>query len=177
MNRVANRRLLIKLSLIVVIMFGFGFALVPFYKSICEALGINVLVKPDEAIANTQVDFSRTVTIEFDANTRGLVWEFKPLQSSIEVHPGELKQVLYEVRNMRDIATVGQAIPSYGPVSAVQYFKKIECFCFRSQILQPGETKKMPVIFTVDPNLPKDINVITLSYTFFELNGALAKPG
>lgn len=175
--RFENRRLLAKLALVAVGMFGFGFALVPFYKKICEVTGINNLLAPDEAARSTQVDYSRQVTVEFDANVHGLAWQFKPLQSSIVVRPGELAQVAYEVVNTRDRAVSGQAIPSYGPKLAGQYFRKMECFCFTRQTLAAGEAKQMPVAFVVDPALPKDVNTITLSYTFFEVEGATAGSG
>jgi len=151
-------------------MFAFGFALVPIYKKICETAGINQLIAADE-VRNTQVDVSRTLTIQFDANTRDLPWDFRPLQKTIQAHPGELVQVTYEVRNNKDTPVLAQAIPSYGPQLAGQYVKKVECFCFRQQKLQPNETKEMPVQFVVDPQLPRDVTVITMSYTFFELPG------
>ncbi len=175
--RLENRRLLAKLALVAVGMFGFGFALVPFYKKICEVTGINNLLAADEAARSTQVDYSRQVTVEFDANIHGLAWQFKPLQSSIVVRPGELAQVTYEVVNTRERAVSGQAIPSYGPKLAGQYFRKMECFCFTRQTLAAGEVKQMPVVFVVDPALPKDVNTITLSYTFFEIEGATAGSG
>ncbi len=156
------------------IMFGFGFALVPFYEKICEVTGINNLGKPDELALNTQVDASRTLTIEFDANVRDLPWEFRPLTRSIRAHPGEMVQVVYEVRNTSSAPIVGQAVPSYGPGLAAQYMKKLECFCFTRQALAPGETKQMPVQFVVEAGLPSDVSTITLSYTFFELKGAAA---
>lgn len=162
--------LLRKLLVIVAVMFAFGFALVPFYKKICQVLGINNLQQPD-VVSNTQLDSSRTVIIEFDANLRKLAWEFRPMATSMKVHPGELAQVLYEVTNKTDQALAGQAIPSYGPQLAGQYFKKMECFCFAKQTLQPGERRQMPVVFVIDAALPKDIHTITLSYTFFELEG------
>lgn len=167
----ANRRLLTKLTIVAVAMFGFGFALVPFYKKICEVAGINNLLQADESVRNTQIDYSRHVTIEFDANTHDLPWRFKPLQTSVVVRPGEIAQVVYEIANARDTAVTGQAIPSYGPRLAGQYFKKLECFCFSSQTLAAGESRQMPVVFVVDPALPKDVNTITLSYTFFEVEG------
>ncbi len=154
------------------VMFGFGFALVPFYQKICEVTGINDLGKPDELSLNTQVDVSRTLVIEFDANVRDLPWEFRPLTRSIKAHPGEMVQVVYEVRNNSSAPIVGQAVPSYGPGLAAQYMKKLECFCFTRQALAPGETKKMPVQFVVEAGLPSDVSTITLSYTFFELKGA-----
>lgn len=166
----ANRRLLRKLVVVAAGMFAFGFALVPIYKKICETAGIYNLGSPD-AVRSTQVDESRLLTIEFDANTRGLPWEFRPLQKSVRAHPGEMIQVLYEVRNTSDAPVLGQAIPSYGPQAVAQYVKKIECFCFARQELKGNETRRMPVQFVVDPQLPRDVTVITLSYTFFQLGG------
>ena len=163
-----------RLSIFAVAMFGFGFALVPFYRAICDLTGINNFVKRDEPI-NSQVDTSRWVTIELDANTRGLNWSFAPKERSVRVHPGQLVHVLYEVRNESATAIAGQAIPSYGPRVAAGYFRKLECFCFQKQELQPGESREMPVVFFVDPSLPKEVATVTLSYTFFELNGAIPK--
>lgn len=167
----ANRRLLKKLLVIAVMMFGFGFALVPFYEKICEVTGIRNVFQPDEVAANTQVDSSRRVTVEFDSNTRRLPWTFKPLQSSVSVHPGELTQVVYEVRNTLDRPVTGQAVPSFGPQQAALYLRKMECFCFRQQTLAPGEVRRMPVVFVIDSKLPSELNTITLSYTFFEVEG------
>ena len=164
-----------KLLVVAVAMFGFGFALVPFYQKICEVTGINSLLKPDE-VTNTQVDAARFVTIEFDSNLRSkLPWTFRPLQTSVRIHPGELATVMYEIRNNSGRAVTGQAIPSYGPQLAVRYFKKLECFCFTQQTLQSGEAKQMPVVFVIDKALPDDVNTITLSYTFFEVEGAARK--
>jgi cytochrome c oxidase assembly protein subunit 11 len=167
----ANRRLLKKLLVIAVMMFGFGFALVPFYEKICEVTGIRNVFQPDE-VANTQVDSSRRVSVEFDSNTRRLPWTFKPLQSSVSVHPGELTQVVYEVKNTLDHPVTGQAVPSFGPQQAALYLRKMECFCFQQQTLAPGEVRRMPVVFVIDPSLPPELNTITLSYTFFEVEGA-----
>jgi cytochrome c oxidase assembly protein subunit 11 len=166
----ANRVLLRKLVVVALAMFGFGFALVPLYQKFCQTAGIYNLDQPDE-VRNTQVDESRLVTIEFDANTRGLPWEFRPLQRSVQVHPGQVVQVLYEARNNAPAAVVGQAVASYGPQLAGQYVKKIECFCFARQELKGKETRQMPVQFVVDARLPAEVAVITLSYTFFELPG------
>ncbi len=164
-----------KLLVVAVAMFGFGFALVPFYQKICEVTGINNLLKPDE-VTNTQVDLARLVVIEFDSNLRSdLPWTFRPLQTSVRIHPGELTTVMYEIRNNSNRAVAGQAVPSYGPQLAVRYFKKLECFCFTQQTLQPGEAKQMPVVFVIDKGLPDDVNTITLSYTFFEVEGAVKK--
>ncbi len=165
-----NRTLLVKLCVIVVAMFGFGYALVPFYDMICEATGLRNLATADE-IRNTQVDAARSVRIELDSNVRTLPWTFRPLEVIVSVHPGEVRQVVYEISNRTDRAMTGQAIPSYAPRDAAQYFRKLECFCFTKQVLQPGETRQMPVVFVVDPSLPKDMATITLSYTFFEVEG------
>ena len=166
-----------KLLVVAVAMFGFGYALVPFYQKICEVTGINSLLKPDE-VTNTQLDAARFVTIEFDSNLRSnLPWTFRPLQTSARIHPGELTTVMYEIRNNSDRAVTGQAIPSYGPQLAVRYFKKLECFCFTLQTLQPGEARQMPVVFVIDKDLPHDVNTITLSYTLFEVEGRAKQAG
>ena len=166
-----NRRLLTRLSIVAALMFGFGFALVPFYERICLALGVNSLVARDEAPANSQVDTTRMVTIELDANAHNLPWLFRPLTRHVAVHPGELVHVEYEIANVRGAPVTGQAVPSYAPALAGQYFSKLECFCFRQQTLAAGETRRMPVTFVVDPALPQEVNTITLSYTFFEVAG------
>jgi len=176
----ANRRMLKKLLLVALGMFGFGFALVPFYNKICEVAGLRLLWQPGQveaAAANTQVDLTRKVTVEFDSNVRMLLWTFKPRASSVEIHPGELTQMVYEVRNTLDEPVTGQAVPSYGPQLAAQYFRKLECFCFTQQTLAAGEVRQMPVVFVIDPGLPKDVNTITLSYTFFRVDGASGKVG
>ena len=166
-----NRRLSSKLAVVALAMFGFGFALVPFYNEICQALGMYSLEQKSDLPANSQIDASRTITIEFDSNTRDLPWRFQPTVRHITVHPGEVATVEYEVINVRGSAVTGQAVPSYGPQRAGEYFQKVECFCFTQQTLAPGETRRMPVVFVVDPKLPKDVNTIALSYTFFEVAG------
>jgi cytochrome c oxidase assembly protein subunit 11 len=166
-----NRRLSLRLAVVAAGMFGFGFALVPFYNQICAALGINSIVEKAEAPANTQIDYSRTVVIELDSNAHNLPWRFKPVVSHLTVHPGELATVEYEIVNVRGAPVTGQAVPSYGPQFAGEYFKKIECFCFTQQTLAAGETRRLPVVFMVDPKLPKDVGTIAVSYTFFEVAG------
>ena len=172
-----NRRMLGKLAVVAALMFGFGYALVPVYRAICAALGINVLSLAERqssaqagALSSTQVDASRTITVEFDANVRG-PWEFKPAQRSIDVHPGELATVMYEFRNVQNRTMAAQAIPSYAPMQAMAHFKKIECFCFQEYTLAPGESRRWPVTFVIDPKLARDVRTITLSYTFFEVGG------
>ena len=176
-----NRRMVGKLAVIVLAMFGFGYALVPMYRTICNALGINVLSVSERVTAgtgaarkaSTQVDTSRSITVEFDANSRG-PWEFKPALRSLQVHPGEMATVMYEFRNVQDRTMAAQAIPSYAPMRASAHFNKVECFCFNEYILKPGERKEWPVVFYIDPTLPKDVTTITLSYTFFEVAGKVA---
>ena len=176
-----NRRMLAKLLVVTVAMFGFGYALVPMYRAICDALGINVLSLAEQRVAtgswsgrksvdNTQVDTTRLITVEFDANARG-PWEFKPAQRSMQVHPGQMVSVEYEFRNVQGRTMAAQAIPSYAPMHASPHFNKLECFCFSEWVLAPGETKRWPVTFVIDPKLPKDVTTITLSYTFFEVGG------
>jgi cytochrome c oxidase assembly protein subunit 11 len=170
-DRAFNRSMMFKLFVVAVAMFGFGFALVPMYRAICSITGINNLVQRDvgeREARNTQVDASRTISIEFDANARGPL-QFKPEQSNLDVHPGEVMTVMYQVTNQQNRTVQAQAIPSYAPMQATEYFKKIQCFCFTQQTLAANETRRMPVVFVVDPKLPKDVKTITLSYTFFEL--------
>lgn len=172
-----NRLMLGKLTVVVGVMFGFGYALVPMYDAICNALGINNLARSELLVnghsgdkVNTQVDPTRTITIEFDTNARG-PWDFKPAVRSLDVHPGELTTVMYEFKNTQDRTMAAQAIPSYAPKQAMAHFNKLECFCFNEYTLKPGETKQWPVVFVVDSKLPKDVRTITLSYTFFEVGG------
>ena len=173
-----NLRMVGKLGVIAVGMFAFGYALVPLYKAICEVTGINILALSERDVpgarlklpANTQVDTSRLITVEFDVNTRG-PWDFKPERRSMEVHPGQLSTVMYEFQNIQNRTMAAQAIPSYAPRQAAQHFNKLECFCFTQYTLAPGEKKAWPVAFVIDPRLPKDVTTITLSYTFFEVGG------
>lgn len=175
-TRRLNARMFGKLVVVAIMMFGFGYMLVSLYKKICELTGINVLafqetegvtVKP---IDNSQIDKSRTITVEFDANTQG-PFRFRPTVSSMQVHPGEMTQVMYEVVNTQPRTVEAQAIPSYAPQQAAAHFKKVECFCFQQQTLTASQARQMPVVFYLDRDLPKDVRTITLSYTFFEIGG------
>ncbi|MDR3454879.1 MAG: cytochrome c oxidase assembly protein [Rhodoferax sp.] len=176
-----NVKMVGKLAVVAAAMFGFGFALVPLYKAICEATGVNILArgesdraaseaggKSTKALSNSQADLSRTITVEFDANARG-PWSFRPAERSLQVHPGVLTTVMYEFQNTQDRRMSAQAIPSYAPRQAAAYFNKIECFCFSQWTLNAGEKKDWPVAFVIDPKLSKDVTTITLSYTFFEV--------
>jgi cytochrome c oxidase assembly protein subunit 11 len=173
----ANATMLRKLLVIIIGMFGFGYALVPLYNAICEATGINVLALSEKVSSvafakpvNTQVDDARDVSIEFDANVQG-PYGFKPEVASMVVHPGQLVTVQYEFKNLQNKAVVVQAIPSYAPKQAMAYFNKVNCFCFSQHEVAANETKVWPVTFVVDSKLPKDMQTITLSYTFFEVGG------
>jgi cytochrome c oxidase assembly protein subunit 11 len=180
--RSANAKMVGKLVVITIGMFSFGYALIPIYKHICEMTGINILSLSERQVpgngaaggvklpANTQVDMSRTITVEFDANSSG-PWDFKPAKRSLQVHPGELATVMYEFQNVQNRRMAAQAIPSYAPAQAAPYFNKLECFCFNQYVLEPGEKKTWPVAFVIDPKMSKDVKTITLSYTFFEVGG------
>jgi cytochrome c oxidase assembly protein subunit 11 len=178
-----NLKMVGKLVVVTAGMFCFGYALIPIYKHICEMTGINILSISERLVpgngtagaqvklpSNTQIDKSRVITVEFDANARG-PWDFKPEKRSIQVHPGELNTVMYEFQNVQNRRMAAQAIPSYAPHQAASHFNKLECFCFNQYTLEPGEKKRWPVAFVIDPKLSKDVTTITLSYTFFEVGG------
>ncbi len=164
-----NKAVLKKLMVVTLSMFGFAYALVPMYNVACNQ-GWFIQERIDASEINTQEDTSRWVTVEFLANVNEkMPWKFEPQQKSIRIHPGALTHIVYDVANTTNRQIVGQAVPSYGPALAGKYFKKIQCFCFSQQTMKPGEFRAMPVVFVVEPALPKDVNTITLSYTFFEL--------
>jgi cytochrome c oxidase assembly protein subunit 11 len=164
-----NAATLRRFGLVAAAMFGFGFVLIPLYSVFCDVTGLNR--DAAQALANnTQVDFSRKVRIELVANTQdGTVWRFTAPSRPVDVHPGELVQVEYQLENLTDRPLVGRAVPSYGPAAAAAHFKKIDCFCFREQRLAPHEKLRLPVLFVLDKGVDRDMNVVTLSYTFFEL--------
>ncbi|GMR18071.1 MAG: cytochrome c oxidase assembly protein [Gammaproteobacteria bacterium] len=165
----ANRKVIAKLLIAVVAMFGFGFALVPLYDVFCSVTGINGKT-PDQvsSFSSVEADASREIKVEFLTSLNEYMpWEFKALQDSVIVIPGQPTKVEFWVRNMTNKDMVGQAIPSVSPGFAAKYFQKTECFCFTEQVLKAGEEKVMPVVFTVDPSISEDVHEITLSYTFF----------
>lgn len=178
-----NAKTVGKLAAVALGMFAFGYLLVPLYQQICEATGINILSLSERQVpgggsagknaklpANSQVDTSRTITVEFDSNVRSL-WDFKPAVRSMQVHPGEMATVMYEFQNVQNRRMAAQAIPSYAPRQATAFFNKLECFCFSQYTLEPGEKREWPVVFYIDPRISKDVKTITLSYTFFEVGG------
>jgi cytochrome c oxidase assembly protein subunit 11 len=166
----ANTRTMRKLFVVALAMFGFGYALVPLYDVFCEVTGINGKTKRG-TIAEATVDTSRWVTVEFTGHTDSkLPWQFHPAQYKMRVHPGQVVVANYVARNVSGKTITGRAIPSVSPSRAASHFKKVECFCFTEQELKPGEEKQMPVQFYVDADVPKEVDTITLSYAFFNLD-------
>jgi cytochrome c oxidase assembly protein subunit 11 len=167
----ANQRIVKRLGIAAVAMFGFGFALVPLYDVFCDITGINGKtgrIELEEALSQ-KVDEERLVTVEFLASVNSdLPWEFRPMVRKIKVHPGEVTEVNYFARNKTENPVAGQAIPSLAPGLAAKYFNKTECFCFTRQTLGPGESKEMPLRFVVDPELPGNVRTVSLSYTFYQ---------
>ena len=161
-----NRKLMGKLVVIALGMLGFGFALVPMYRQICEAIGITQTRVV--AAANTQVDTSRSVTVELVASSVGLPWRFEAIDRSVSMHPGELKTVRYRVVNTLGRPVTAHAVMNTAPALANRYIEKRECFCFSEQTLAAGETREMPVVFRVRADAPADLTTVSLSYTFFE---------
>ena len=170
----ANRRLILRLLMLVVVMFGFGFALVPIYDVMCQAFGINGKTAGAYAGAQT-VDEARQVRVQSLAtNAAGMSWEFRPLADELAVHPGASNEMLFVAHNPSDQPMTAQAIPSVAPSKAAAFFHKTECFCFTQQVLQPGERIEMPVRFIVDRDLPADVKHLTLAYTLFDLTARKA---
>lgn len=167
----ANRRVVKRLGIAALLMFGFGFALVPLYDVFCDITGINGKtgrIELEDALSQT-VDEDREVTVEFLATVHSdLPWEFRPMVKKVKVHPGEVIEVNYFARNKTGEIVTGQAVPSLAPGLAAKYFSKTECFCFTRQALGPGEAKEMPLRFIVDPELPANVRTVSLSYTFYQ---------
>jgi cytochrome c oxidase assembly protein subunit 11 len=170
----SHGRLVGRLVLLAAASAVFGIALVPLYDTICRVTGLNGKTFTSGGLAADaqpvgRVDRTRLITVEFTGTVMpGLPWEMRPLKNSVELHPGEMQQVAFLVRNTTDHAVIGQAIPSVTPGQAAQYFHKIECFCFNQQVLGPGEAREMPLMFIVKPELDTDVRTITLSYAFFK---------
>jgi cytochrome c oxidase assembly protein subunit 11 len=161
-----NRALMGKLVVIAMGMLGFGFAMVPMYRQICDALGITQTRTVDAA--NSQVDTSRSVTVELLASSAGLPWRFESIERSVRLHPGELASVRYRVVNTLDRPVVAHAVMNTAPMNALRFIEKRECFCFTDQRLEAGEAREMPVVFRVKTDAPPDLETISISYTFFE---------
>jgi len=178
-RQTSNKKTVLTLALLTVLMFGFAFAMVPLYRLICSVAGWNsistnsaeALAAQSAAISNSDETALRDIKVQFDATINGNVaWEFKPNIRSVTVKPGEKATVSYYVKNHSDKEVITQSIPGITPWQANQHFKKIECFCFETQTLQAGEAKDMTLQFIVDPDLPDDISTITLSYTIMDTN-------
>jgi cytochrome c oxidase assembly protein subunit 11 len=161
-----NRQLMGKLLVIAIGMLGFGFAMVPMYRQICDALGLTQ-TRVVGAL-NTQVDASRSVTVELLASSAGLAWKFEAMERSVRVHPGELATVRYRVTNTLGRPVTAHAVMNTAPAAAARWIEKRECFCFTDQTLGAGEVKEMPVVFRVKSDAPADLDTISISYTFFE---------
>lgn len=155
-----------KLLVVTVGMLGFGFAMVPMYRQICEAIGINQT--RTVGVMNTQVDMSREVTVELLASSAGLAWKFEALERQVKLHPGEVVSVKYRVENTLGRPVTAHAVMNTAPMAAARWIVKQECFCFSNQTLAAGETREMPVVFRVSTDAPRDLDTISLSYTFFE---------
>lgn len=179
-RQTAIRRTSLRLLVVTCLMFGFGYALVPLYNVFCEITGLNGKTGrlSAEQAAVVTVDEARTVTVEFVTNVNaGMPWEFRPLVSKVQVHPGQPTTVEFEAVNFAQYPVTGSAVPSVAPNAASRYFAKTECFCFTQQVLDAGETRRMPVRFVVDPKLPDTVRVLTLAYTFFESESTAAFGG
>lgn len=175
MNRVSRNHGL-RLVLVTIAMFGFGFATVPLYNKLCYALGLNGRVANEAVDVAGVVDASRKVTVEFLTTVNGgRGWHFEPTQAQVDVHPGEMATVHFDFTNTDDHAIVAQAVPNIAPAVAARYLRKTECFCFNNQAFAAGESKRMPVAFTVDPALPADIDRLTLAYTYFDVTDTAPK--
>lgn len=172
--RQSNRKLVRKLLLLVVASTAFGFALVPLYDVLCKVTGLNGKTGGQvsaQVAQAAQVDVSRLVTVELDGRVmQGMSWEFRPMQSKIKVHPGEMVHTAFYARNPTNQTLVGQAVPSASPGWAAQYLNKTECFCFRQQKLQPGESREMSLVFVIAPDLPSHVTDIALTYSLYPID-------
>ncbi len=172
----SNRNVLVKLILLAVAMFGFGFALIPIYNSLCKNFGINGKVQLERQAQSTpaEVDANRILRVEFVAtNNSSVPWEFYPKIHFVELHPGEMYKLSFYAENKTNHKMIVQAIPSITPGVAAKYLKKTECFCFAQQTLNGHEAMYMPLLFHVDKDIPKYVNTITLSYTLFDITDRL----
>jgi len=172
-----NSVLMAKLFSAIVLMFGFGYALVPLYDVLCEVTGINGRLVNDNREASTAVDESRMVRLQFTTSVApGMPWQFKPKVNYVDVHPGENTVVYFKATNQSNLAVTGQAVPSVSPGIASLYLNKTECFCFEQQILNSGESVDMGLVFFISPEIPQDIRTLTLSYTLFNVTQPISKP-
>lgn len=173
-----NQRSYLRVALVSLAMFGFGYLLVPLYDVVCEITGLNGktgTVTEGEVAASFKPDVNRLVTVQFVANNNAdMPWEFRPVVGSMQVHPGQLYAAQFYARNGTSRNMVAQAVPSVAPTKASRYFNKTECFCFDRQPLAAGEAKEMPLRFIVDPRLPASVKTVTLQYSLFDVTAATA---
>lgn len=170
LTKKSNKKIITYLILAAFGMFGFGFAMVPLYNTFCKITGLNGKTagryQVDYAI---EVDPSRTITIQFITNlNQDMPWEFRPMVKSLTIHPEEIKQAAFYVKNLSQTPIIGRAIPSISPGIVASYMHKTECFCFNEQLLQPGESQILPLMFFLDKDFPKEYHEMTLSYTLFD---------
>jgi cytochrome c oxidase assembly protein subunit 11 len=171
MSDTPDRRLPLKLFVLGAAMFGFGFLLIPMYSVFCAFTGLGGKTANAAAVVVERPDPSRTVRVEFLGSVaRGSSWQFQPDVSHIDVHPGQLYEAHFRTRNLLDHEVVGQAVPSVAPGNAAKYFHKTECFCFTSQKFEPHQERELKVAFLVAPELPSDIDTLSLSYTYFSVS-------
>lgn len=169
-KHLANFSLTTQLFALVVAMFGFGFALVPLYDVFCQILGIGGKTAAQATTVVEAPDLNREIVVEFVTTVNeGAPWEFRAEVAEMRVHPGKLYQATFFARNLTGQPLVGQAVPSVAPGQVAKYFRKTECFCFEQQSFFANEGRDMPVVFILDPEIPRHIDRITLSYTFFAI--------
>ena len=170
-QRQQNNKIIKRLLLVVVGMFGFGFAMVPLYDVFCDITGINGKTSNVVAVHdNSQIDVSREITIQFVASVkRGMPWEFKPEISEMKIHPGQVYKTSFYAKNLSNKKVTGQAIPSVAPGLAAIYMNKTECFCFNLQHLESAEEIDMPLVFFIDKDIPDNIKTLSLSYSLFNI--------
>jgi cytochrome c oxidase assembly protein subunit 11 len=166
----------LKLALMAVVMFGFGFLMVPLYDVFCDLVGLNGKTQGQVAKVQQNIDEERWITVQFTStNNDQMPWHFRPLQQQIKVNPGAWNTVSFWAFNPTEQAMVAQAVPSVSPAQGAEYLQKADCFCFEQQWLDAGEASEMKLVFTVANDLPKEIRTLTLSYTLFDA-GDFASP-
>ena len=174
----ANRKLVRGLLIMTACAFAFGWALVPLYDVLCRAAGIgNAEAKSGKSVVQEAIDPNREITIEFLAQPASVgSFDFRPKVTSMRIHPGKLYDTLFYARNLTQVASVAQAVPSISPAGTAKYFRKTECFCFSPQKFAAGEGRDMPVRFIVDPELPGNVDKLTLAYTFYDTAQSATRP-
>jgi cytochrome c oxidase assembly protein subunit 11 len=166
-----SKSIVTKLALVSVCMFGFGYVLVPLYDVFCDLTGLRFTQDSNELVSQEiQEDTTRLVTVEFDVSmNESMPWNVRPAVSKIQVHPGRIYTTNYIAKNTTKSSMVGQAVPSVTPFVANRHLVKTECFCFENQPIEAGKEVEMALSFMINPKLPKDVKVVTLSYTFFDI--------